>query len=298
MLLNNGTSLNTLLGTWTAIKLGMPYVPRVQMVSVDINGEWRGLYYLADTVEANSNRIDISKNGIIVENDPYWWNGEIYFRIENQINPLAFTIKYPKEPSERQYQEIKNYFEYVFGLIQNDDPDSLLFIDSESFVRWVMIRDILRSGDSGGSNMYYVLDSIIDWENNNKKLQMMPAWDFDACLTGSESWYETMDSTWSIQHTDFITYFPELFKIKRFNDEYYLTWQQIREGLFSELKTYLFEYAGKYGEIIQEYRDKEQKMWDQEYMSFEDEVEYDLQMIAGQYSWIEENYTDWLDEGR
>ena len=78
--------------------LGMPYAPQGSPVNVFINGDYRGIYLLMESVQQNEQcRVCINKdNGYLVERDPYWWNENLYFTTSIYSGPsYCYTFKYP-----------------------------------------------------------------------------------------------------------------------------------------------------------------------------------------------------------
>ena len=71
-------SLN-IAGTVLSRIMGMEWVPSYRFVHVVINGQYQGMYYLMETVDRGSSRIDISETGFLIEHDVFWWKENVYF---------------------------------------------------------------------------------------------------------------------------------------------------------------------------------------------------------------------------
>ena len=50
---------------------GMPYTPNCKSVEVYINGQYQGVYLLCEAVNVNKNRVNITENTDVVENNGY-----------------------------------------------------------------------------------------------------------------------------------------------------------------------------------------------------------------------------------
>ena len=74
-------SLYNLLARTVCKMARMEWVPEGEYVNVVVNGDFRGLYFLSESVDRNPQcRIDVDKqSGYIVELDPYWWNEDVWF---------------------------------------------------------------------------------------------------------------------------------------------------------------------------------------------------------------------------
>lgn len=178
---NNEMSLRPLIGLKMNELIGMPYSPSCQYVNVVLNGEYKGIYLLVESIKRNQKcRIDVSKNGYVIEYDPYWWNEAAYFatRYTSVNDWYKYTFKYPDsdEVTESQISCIRDYVNAVEYAI--DSGNYTEFIDVESFAKWHLVFDILGCNDSGGTNMF-----MTKYDNtSSSKLTMGPTWDFDGIM--------------------------------------------------------------------------------------------------------------------
>lgn len=191
--------------------MGMKWTPRFQYVNLVFNDEYRGVYLLIESVKRNTDcRINVSKQGYIIEADAYWWNED--FAIRSTISsPYGFTFKYPKEFSDGQVEFIQQYLkEYEASLFKSNYTD---YIDIESFARWCLIQDIFGVYDSGGTNRF-----MSKYDQNPSSLLEMPClWDFDSM--------ESYTTGWSRCHTE---HFYMLFNNSNRQFLYEYIWQWIR----------------------------------------------------------------------
>ena len=178
--------------------IGMSWTPAFQFVNLVFNGDYRGVYMLAESVKRNEDcRLRVSKAGYVIEYDAYWWNEDVTFT--NGWNPsMAYTFKYPDSddvtPEEVAY--IRKYIGRVESAIVDGTYEQR--IDVVSFARWLAAHDILGSLDGAGSNMYLTKYDATD----NSKLAMANLWDFDGI-------YQRKD-TWATAHIWGANYFPTL----------------------------------------------------------------------------------------
>ena len=91
--------------------LGMSWTPAYEYVNVVFNGEYIGLYMLLEAVGRNKDcRINVSKDGYIIEVDPYYWKEDVYFEC-GLYSYVKYTYKYPKEKelTKERADYIENY---------------------------------------------------------------------------------------------------------------------------------------------------------------------------------------------
>ena len=207
--------------------LGLPWTPKLHFVSVVLNGNYKGLYMLCESVKRNPDcRINVDKNsGYIFECDPYWWNEDVY------VNSLTapsynFTFKYPE--SDEILPEQLQYMQTVVTDYENslNGPDYTDKIDVITFAAWCLGHDIEGSQDAGGANRYYCKYDSTD----TSKIRMPLLWDFDMA--------ERTSGSWSMSH---IKHFQSLFNNanRTFVDEYVGLWRKMNRTFFSTISQYM-----------------------------------------------------------
>lgn len=203
ILLRTGENLKHAVGNTVSAVVGMDYVPAYDYVALFINGDYRGLYILTESVKDSETRCDISDSGYIVEYDAYWWNEDLYFSTYLSKNStMKYTFKFPEDITEKtpQYIYIRDYISKFEKALANKE-DVSKYIDIESCAKWLLVHDIIGTEDSGGSNIY-----IAKYDNtDNSKLVMGPTWDFDTiCRTQNEfSKIRTSHGFWMSRFTSY-----------------------------------------------------------------------------------------------
>ena len=141
--------------------VGLPYTINYTFADVFINGDYQGTYYVTDQVEKGKERVNISDDGFLIEDDKYYKDESIYFTTDKkQIN---YTFKYPKKlkASDESYLWIQSFMNNVEEALYSGDETSYLdLIDIDTFARWFIIEELLGNYDS---NVYYVL--VIEIKN-------------------------------------------------------------------------------------------------------------------------------------
>ncbi|MBR2084385.1 MAG: CotH kinase family protein, partial [Muribaculaceae bacterium] len=136
--------------------VGMVWTPAHHYVIVVLNGVYRGVYLLCESVDRNPDcRLNVDKNmGFIFECDIYWWNEAVY--VNSVDSPVYnYTFKYPDEdeitPEQLAYMQWL-VSAYEASLTTPRYPD---WIDVTSFAAWILVHDIEGTKDGGGANRYY-----------------------------------------------------------------------------------------------------------------------------------------------
>lgn len=155
------------------------WIPAGQYVNLIVNDDFRGFYYLTETVKRNEKcRIDVDEaTGYISEMDPYWWNEDVYVEsslIQQATNAYKFTFKYPDsdEITQEQLDVFKDYVDQLDASIATGGYP--YYIDMESCARWLLAHQLLGSKDGAGSNVFLIRN------DNQSKFLMGTLWDFDS----------------------------------------------------------------------------------------------------------------------
>ena len=267
--------LLTLAGFTVSRLLGMQWTPGHGYVNVVLNGEYRGVYLLCESVKRNpSCRLDVDKtSGYIFECDPYWWNEDVY--VNSITSPsYNFTFKYPDSddllPEQQVYlQGVVSAYER--SLTASNYPD---LIDVQSWARWCLGHDLCGTKDSGGANRYYS-----KYDSSDTSLVVMPVlWDFDMA--------ERTTSAWSLCHTE---HFSKLFNNANrcFVDEYVWQWRRIRDHLVADFTASMSAFRqSKEGKALISCRDLEAKRWGS--------AQSVWSLVSTHISWCTNRHT-WLD---
>lgn len=229
---------------WLGFKLnqlfGMPWTPAHEYVNLIINGNYRGIYMLVESVKQNKNcRINVdNKTGYIIENDAYWWNELITF--ESMLG-RHYTFKYPKDDDVSEFQ--KTYIKTAINKMEVSIIDGTYesTIDVKSFATWLLAHDIMNTRDAGGSNIY-----IAKYSNSPESKFFMPTlWDFGGCfLSNTQSWS-------NIHTNERYHYYSSLLKSKNpaFRKIYKELWEQKGRNAIDLLteatKDFLLSQEGK-----------------------------------------------------
>lgn len=227
--------------------LGFPWVPRTRPVNVVLNGRYRGLYHLIETVKRADHRIRTEKSGFVIEDNAYWWKeGETYFKTDRQHPFMGFTFKYPDEDdlTVDRLHAIRDYVnraeEAVFT--QHGAAD---YIDYGSFARWVLAHDILGSGDSAGSNPFLYKDEMEADEPGPSKLMMATPWDFDSSFLAE-------NGQWGVQHWSDVLFMSQLFNDPLFVEKYLEAYDEVKDTAYAYVERSFSELRNSSGKAFDE----------------------------------------------
>ena len=183
----------------------MDYSLRARYVSVELNGDYRGIYLMTDKRGEDKNRVPITltddeNTGWIVEVDnraiggddpnndinkpegshlPYKYCKDegiefgvnaFYCTVPN-FGRQAFVISEPSEPTEEQFEAIERYVSVSVMSLGTDVFDR--YIDLDAMARYYMVKELWHDTDVG--SVYFYREN----GETGSKLKMGPVWDLD-----------------------------------------------------------------------------------------------------------------------
>ncbi len=202
--------------------LGLAYSPQGTWVDLYLNGEYRGIYLLAESVTVGEGRVDIhdlekenkSRNpsielgtaerykeegskgylledgadtdgGYLIEKDhPKHWEAEVSGFQTSRGD--YFTINAPRHASREQVTYIADYVDGIDAQIQSGDAGVWERLDITSFAKRFLVDEIALEMDAGSTSMFFYKD------RGDGKLYSGPPWDYDNAFgetSGSGSAY-------------------------------------------------------------------------------------------------------------
>ena len=192
------------------------YAPRVRMVELVLNDDYRGVYLLTERIKRDGDRVDIKKldpddldgdaltGGYILKIDKF--TGAVadgfvseYAPIPDSFQQTFFQFHYPKpediQPAQATY--IENYVrDFEDALLSDDwlDPQDgyRRYLDVDAFIDFMWTQEITRNTDAYRLSTFFSKDR----DSEGGKLTFGPVWDFnlafanaDYCLgSGYEGW--------------------------------------------------------------------------------------------------------------
>ena len=249
---NRQSNLLTFTGLIVNDIVGMDWTPATTVVNLVLNGRYRGMFLLIETVERGESRVNVEDSGYIVENDRHYWNEDVYFRTPKMSSIQGWTFKYPDDDdvTDGVMTKISDFivdFENALYAEHDDSADDNFddYIDLSSFARWVLAHDFLGSTDANGSNMFLSKKNFDPANPTSSKLKMCTLWDFDTSFLAA-------DDSWSNLHRYDALYYQELFTHKKFVDAYLAAWDSISPTFMEKVRTAYDSLRNYYGTAFDE----------------------------------------------
>lgn len=192
-----------------AEELGIPYTAQGTWIDLYMNGEYRGIYLLTESVTVGEGRVDIynlekenkrrnpsisqeteesyaeeDNKGYLIESGAdvsggylvekvhpdHWETDESGFRTDRGDH---FAINGPKHASKEQVAYIQNCVEEIDRLVQRKDPAVWEKLDLATFTKLFLVDEISMEMDAGCASMYFYKD------RGDDALYAGPPWDYD-----------------------------------------------------------------------------------------------------------------------
>ena len=238
----------------------LSYSPRVQMVEIIVNDDYKGVYLFTEKIKRDDSRVDIAKlkdddidglevtGGYILKfdkSDPEEVGWMSPYSI-SAAQPANFVLDYPSwddiMPEQKTY--IQNWiteFEDVLASSNFDDPDNgySKYISVESFIDHMLLNELSKNVDAYrlSTFMYKTKDS----DTKLGQLFMGPVWDYNLAFgnadycEGSEvaGWAYDFNSVCSEDFFQVHFWWKRLLEDPVFEEEVKEKWMRLRNGKFS-----------------------------------------------------------------
>lgn len=202
-----GTKMNNKVAFDIAELLGLDYSTQCTWTDLYLNGEYEGIYLLAESVSVGQGRVNINdlekqnksnnpnieeadtfnedglkgyvlnnsgniSGGYLFEKDfiHYWTNENAGFMDSNKN---TFTIKSPQHASKEQVEYLFGYVQSIDDMLDEGNTEYRNYIDFETFARKFIVDEIALSYDVNVTSMFYYK------KQNDNLLYAGPVWDFD-----------------------------------------------------------------------------------------------------------------------
>ena len=178
-----------------AKEIGMPYTPENHFVNLYVDGQYNGVYLLAQKVSADGGSVKIHDlkaenemtmaagispehitGGYLLEFDARYEKEPTWF----QTKRTNIVVKTPKEIYEEQYEYISSYMQEVEDAVFSEDGTNAVtgksyeeYIDTETWTRMYLMQDFFVQWDVEFASFYLYKDL------DDPKIYAGPVWDFD-----------------------------------------------------------------------------------------------------------------------
>ncbi len=231
-------------------RIGLPWTPWQQPVEVIINGDYRGLYFLTESIRVGDNRVMIQElednetqaalisGGYLVELDNYDEDEENQLRMEEKgcawepfRDVLRITFDTPEVYSDLQRRFIKDQFTAMNDFIGENSDELWSYMDLDDAARYYIVEEILSHVESYHGSTYLFRD-----RGEGQKWHFSPLWDCGNAFVGpTNDWFYNHDPYGN-------TWIASLRENGMFNAKVKETWKwfmsQKYEGIEQDLESY------------------------------------------------------------
>ena len=174
-------TLGFLLGQY----IGLRWTPHQVPVELVINGEYRGLYMLTETVRIQKNRINIAEQpdlnedpltlsgGWLLEIDNYEGENQVQL-VEGNGQEFQISIKTPEKMSELQHAYINSQMQTLNSAFYESTSNHWEdLVDLDEIIKFYLVQEIAENCESFHGSCYLYRDA-----GTNAKWYWGPVWDF------------------------------------------------------------------------------------------------------------------------
>lgn len=231
-------------------RLGLAWTPSDKPIEFYLNGDYKGLYFVTQTIRVDKTRVNITEQedeatvnvdgGWLVEIDNYDTDPHVTVTEHNGY-PIYFTYKSPEILSNEQLIYLTEQVNSMNDAIYNSDKNSdewLQYIDLESAARFYIVQEIMDDCESYHGSCYIYKDS-----GEGEKWHFGPVWDFgNAFLRGDKEKFIWQDPTFNQ------TWIGEIYKYPVFQEKVKEVWADFCKNGYNGLEQYIKDYADKIAE--------------------------------------------------
>lgn len=211
-------------------RIGLPWTPSAQPIEVVINGDYRGVYFLTESIRVEGGRVNIAElddncsdpalvsGGYIVELDNYDEENQISMEEKTcgwspLVDLLRVTFDTPEEYSDLQKQFITDQFTAMNDAIGSNSDDTWKYLDLDDAARYYIVEEIISHTEAYHGSTYLFRD-----RGENQKWHFSPLWDcgnaFNGPTEGHFYHHSPYGSTW----------IPSMRENAKFNQKVKETW--------------------------------------------------------------------------
>ena len=249
-------------------RLGFAWTPDCVFVDLYLNGEYNGLYLLAEKIEAADNKVNIKpEDGFLVDTDYPGRRNELDYPFVLK-NGQTFEIKYPKTGDKKHL--IQQKMQKVDEMITNRDSNVFKYIDLDSWVKKYLIEEVFENSDGGIASQYYYSHDL-----NDGMVFAGPIWDYD--LTMGQYQHPNIRNPETLiicEHSQGLSdryWYEDLYQNKVFFDRVTSIYAQKMHPILDYM---LDTMIPSYVQTIHLSASADDWMWNREENPFENEIQY------------------------
>ena len=249
--------LRNFTGFWLGRAIGLPWTPWQQPVEVVINNNYRGLYFLTESIRIETDRVNITKledlvddqalvsGGYLVELDNYDEPNQISMEEKScvyvpHIDRLRVTWDTPEDYSETQKRFVTEQFTAMNDAVgsANTSDELWRYMDMDDAARYYLVEEIISHYEAYHGSTYLFRD-----RGNGQKWHFSPLWDCGHAFDGAtDRFLYNNDGSYGN------TWIPSIRQNSKFNDKVKATWLWFMNNGYTGLKDAMTAYAGHIAE--------------------------------------------------
>ena len=230
-------------------RIGLPWTPSQQPVEVVINGDYRGLYFLTESIRVGDDRVPVTElddnvsdpglvsGGYLVELDNYDEENQIRMDERSCIpgqytDRLRVTWDTPEEYSDLQKRFITDQFTEINNAVGDNDDRLWSYLDLDDAARYYIVEEMISHVEAYHGSTYLFRD-----RGEGQKWHFSPLWDCGNAFNGPTDGYFYDHSPYGN------TWIPSMRRNATFNDRVTSTWlwfmQNRYDGLTDAIDSYV-----------------------------------------------------------
>ena len=241
-------------------RIGLPWTPSQQPLEVVINGDYRGLYFLTESIRVDEERVNIveledkvedgklASGGYIVELDNYDEDEASQIRMEEKhcatghhnYDMLRITFDTPEVYSDIQRQFVTDQFTAMNNYVGANDDRLWSYMDLDDAARYYLVEEIVSHTESFHGSTYLFRDY-----GDGQKWHLSPLWDFGNAFNGNtDDFFYNCDPYGN-------TWIPSMRENLTFNNKVKDTWLWFMSNEYDGLEADIDEYVSHLKEAAQ-----------------------------------------------
>ncbi|MEZ4235980.1 MAG: CotH kinase family protein [Myxococcota bacterium] len=277
------------------------YATETRFCELELNGEYRGIYTLGESIQRDDDRLDIGKGDqpgdtFIVKNDDVGQGIH-----DNQVGYGFWQLVYPDASDAEAVDTVSATLAgWEASVLAPDPGDMFAWMDLDSAVDWVLLNEFMKNRDA------YLL-SVHLWRDQGQPLRFTP-WDLDLSM-GSYPFDDCTAQGWvsrtyldlqGVEHD--IPFIQKMAEVPAFRDRLVTRWQELRAGPWSDQA--IADHVAHYDELLAPVLDANVARWPVEDIvfstygvddwlcpvsSYQEEHDHVMSFISERLAWMDAN---------
>ncbi|MCL2204261.1 MAG: CotH kinase family protein [Defluviitaleaceae bacterium] len=227
---------------------GMCWAPFSRLVHVYINGEYVGVYQLADERDTSPGRASgdflIEIDGGPAVRDAFIRRGDIEGVDFLFMNNWAISVRHPHRRERTHHMHtLRHFLTQVDTAIQSHDYARIAaLVDIPSFIDYYLLQEWFKNIDISNRSIFMQIRGSAD----AKRLYFGPVWDFDRSSANMGSWYQPEH----IFAGHYNVWFADMLQVPEIHARAATRWHEIRASQIPGMTAYAQYLILRYAEAF------------------------------------------------